>query len=118
MISNRVFALVLPLVVAGCVTTTDEVRNAQPAWNAVSHKSPETLSQCIYSGWSTSRVVAKDDTSHTEMIAGRTTVYTWENSMFVDLFPRGKGTDMKFYKTFNMGETVLADRLAIVKNCR
>lgn len=118
MIYNKLFAIILPLAVVGCTSSVEDARLNQPSWQGSSSKSTEALSQCIYSGWSTSRVIAKDDTSHTEMKPGKTTVYTWEESMFVDLTPQGSGTDMRFYKTFEMGETVLADRLSIVQHCR
>jgi len=85
--------------------------------NEVSNRSVDQVSECIYRGWSTTEVIERDTTTHIEHASDRITIYTWEDSMFADLYKRGSGSEVRFYKTFNMGPEVLADRSRIVKLC-
>ncbi|MCZ4058335.1 hypothetical protein O3W44_03395 [Pantoea sp. LMR881] len=117
MIYLRFFSLLFVMLTAACQVTTEQARNKGSRLEGQSNKSAQQLSECIYNRWSTTTVIARDDTSHIEKSDVRTTVFTWEDSMFVDITPQGKGTDYKFYTTFDMGPTVLADRKAIVSQC-
>lgn len=112
----------LPLLIAlfllsGCQTSPQEARMKSADFHQVSGRNAGQLSECIYRGWSSTEVVQKDNTTHLEHENERVTVYTWENSMFADVYKRGAGSEVRFYKTFTMGPEVLADRSRIVKLC-
>jgi len=104
-------------MLSGCQATPQEARMKSADFHQVSGRSPGQLSECIYRGWSSTEVVQKDNTTHLEHENERVTVYTWENSMFADVYKRGSGSEVRFYKTFTMGPEVLADRSRIVKLC-
>jgi len=112
----------LPLLIAlvllsGCQPTPPEARLKSADFHQASGRSASELSECIYRGWSSTEVVQKDNSTHLEHENQRVTVYTWENSMFADVYKRGAGSEVRFYKTFSMGPEVLADRSRIVKRC-
>ncbi|UBN52307.1 hypothetical protein [Pantoea agglomerans] len=112
----------LPLLIAlvllsGCQATPQEARMKSADFHQASGRSASELSECIYRGWSSTEVVQKDNSTHLEHENQRVTVYTWENSMFADVYKRGAGSEVRFYKTFSMGPEVLADRSRIVKRC-
>lgn len=112
----------LPLLIAlvllsGCQATPQEARMKSADFHQASGRSTSELSECIYRGWSSTEVVQKDNSTHLEHENQRVTVYTWENSMFADVYKRGAGSEVRFYKTFSMGPEVLADRSHIVKRC-
>ncbi|MGJ0191580.1 hypothetical protein ACR6A7_04460 [Pantoea sp. RRHST58] len=104
-------------LLGGCQMTPQEARMKSADFHQVSNRSAGQLSECIYRGWSSTEVVQKDNTTHLEHESQRVTVYTWENSMFADVYKRGAGSEVHFYKTFTMGPEVLADRSRIVKRC-
>ncbi|MEG3113158.1 MULTISPECIES: hypothetical protein [unclassified Pantoea] len=117
MIQLRIPFLVISLLLTGCQVTPDDARNKPAAFQMHSNRSSQQLSECIYNAWSTTAVIAKDETSHIEKTEQVISVYTWEDSMFADIYSRGKGSEVKFYKTFEMGDTVQSDRLSLLKAC-
>jgi hypothetical protein len=116
----RKFSLPILITVSllcGCQTSPQETRMKSAAFSETSNRSVEQVSECIYRGWSSTEVIEKDPSTHIEHANERLTVYAWQDSMFADLYRRGKGSEVRFYKTFNMGPEVLADRSGIVKRC-
>lgn len=109
--------LITAALLAGCQATPEQARNNGPFFSEFSHKDADSVSRCIYQGWSTTQVVEKDATTHLDAKTDKTSVYTWQNSLFTDIYPRGSGAEVKFYKTFDMWPGVLADRSRIVKSC-
>ncbi|MEZ3498601.1 hypothetical protein [Pantoea sp. KPR_PJ] len=105
-------------LLCGCqAATPQEARMKNAVVSEHSSRSVDQVSRCIYQGWSTTQVVERDSTTHIEHEENRLTVFTWEDSMFADVYKQGSGTAVRFYKTFNMGPEVLADRSRIVKRC-
>jgi len=114
----RIGTLGCVLLVCGCqAPTPDQVRQQQPIFQGQSARTAPQLSDCIYRGWSTTRVVARDNTTHTQPAGSQITVFTWEDAIFADVSPRGKGSDVKYFTTFRMSPDVMADRQGIVKRC-
>lgn len=114
---TRILLLITVSLLCGCQATPQEARLENAVVSEISSRSVNQVSECIYRGWSTTEVVQRDTTTHIEQDNERITIYTWEDSMFADLYKRGAGSEVRFYKTFNMGPEVLADRSRIVKLC-
>lgn len=116
---NLSFAMLTTVfLLCGCqAATPQEARTNGALLSEVSSRSAEQVSDCINRGWSTTEVVQRDTTTHTEHESDRLTVYTWEDSMFADIYKRSAGSEVRFYRTFSMGPEVLADRSRIVKLC-
>ncbi|CAX60747.1 Putative phage-related lipoprotein [Erwinia billingiae Eb661] len=118
MISSRILVLLLPLFLTACMSTPNEARRDTPVFSGTSGKSPDNLSECIYEGWTNTRVMLeRDNTTHTERSGGRVTVFTWKDSLFADILSEKDGSRVKFYKTFGMGYTVSSNRNDVVKDC-
>lgn len=115
--NNKLPLLIALFLLCGCQVTPQETRMKSADFNQVSDKSAGQLSECIYRGWSSTDVVQKDNTTHLEHENERVSVYTWEDSMFADIYTRRGGSEVRFYKTFSMGPEILADRSRIVKRC-
>lgn len=106
------------LLVCSCqAPTSDQVRQQQPQLQGQSARTVPQLSDCIYRGWSTTTVIARDNTTHTQPNGNQISVFTWEDSIFADISPRQKGSDVKYFTTFKMAPQVMADRQAIVERC-
>ena len=110
--------LITLFALCGCqAMPPQEARMSRAVVSETSSRSAQQVSDCIYHGWSTTHVVQNDPTTHIELEKGRMPIFTWQDSMFADVYPRGAGSEVRFYKTFNMGPEVLADRSSIVKLC-
>jgi len=114
----RIGSLAGVLLLCGCQAATPEQARLQPpVFQAQSTRTVPQLSDCIYRGWSATRVIAKDNTTHTQPNGSEISVFTWEDSIFADVSPRRKGADVKYFTTFRMAPQVMADRQAIVERC-
>lgn len=108
----------MPLMLSGCLSTPNEARRDDPVFSGTSSKSPEKLSECIYEGWTNTRMMLeRDNTTHTERSASKITVFTWHDTMFADVHDNQGGSKVKFYKTFSMGYTNASNRSSVVKDC-
>lgn len=115
---SRIGSLIGVLLVCGCqAPTPEQARLGQPVFQAQSARTVPQLSDCIYRGWSTTEVITRDNTTHTQPQGEQITVLTWEDSIFADVTPQQHGAGVKFFTTFNMWPQVMADRQAIVKRC-
>ncbi|ENZ5479354.1 hypothetical protein ACGU0V_000852 [Serratia marcescens] len=113
-----VFILASSALLSGCLSTPNEARNEAPLLSRESTKSPEVLSECIYEAWTNTRVMLeRDNTTHVEKSSNKITVFTWKDTMFVDITPNGTGSAVNFYKTFGMGYTIANNRKDVVENC-
>jgi len=114
----RIGSLAGVLLLCGCqAPTPDQARQQQPVFQGQSTRTVPQLSDCIYRGWSTTSVIARDNTTHTQPDGNEISVFTWEDSIFADVSPRRKGADVKYFTTFRMAPQVMADRQAIVERC-
>ena len=114
----RIGSLAGVLLLCGCqAPTPDQARLQQPVFQGQSARTVLQLSDCIYRGWSTTSVIARDNTTHTQPNGSEISVFTWEDSIFADVSPRRKGADVKYFTTFRMSPDVMADRQAIVERC-
>ncbi|KIC85683.1 MULTISPECIES: hypothetical protein [Pantoea] len=114
----RIGSLAGVLLLCGCqAPTPDQARQQQPVFQGQSTRTVPQLSDCIYRGWSTTSVIARDNTTHTQPDGSEISVFTWEDSIFADVSPRRKGAEVKYFTTFRMAPQVMADRQAIVERC-
>lgn len=114
----RIGSLTGVLLLCSCqAPTPDQARLQEPLFQGQSTRTVPQLSDCIYRGWSTTSVVARDDTTHTRPSGSAISVFTWEDSIFADISPHGRGAEVKYFTTFRMAPQVMADRQAIVKRC-
>lgn len=114
----RIGSLAGVLLLCGCqAPTPDQARLQQPVFQGQSTRTVPQLSDCIYRGWSTTSVIARDNTTHTQPNGTEISVFTWEDSIFADVSPRRKGAEVKYFTTFRMAPQVMADRQAIVERC-
>ncbi|ORM51679.1 hypothetical protein HA41_14595 [Pantoea conspicua] len=114
----RIGSLFGVLLMYGCqAPTPEQARLNQPVFQGQSTRTVPQLSDCIYRGWSTTEVIARDNTTHTQPQGEQITILTWEDSIFADVTPQRQGAEVKFFTTFNMAPQVMADRQAIVRRC-
>lgn len=114
----RIGSVISVLLLCGCQSPTPEqARSQPPVFQGQSTRTVPQLSDCIYRGWSTTEVIARDNTTHLQPQGDQITVLTWEDSIFADVTPRRKGAEVKFFTTFMMAPQVMADRKAIVERC-
>lgn len=114
----RIGSLAGVLLLCGCqAPTPDQARQQEPLFQGQSTRTAPQLSDCIYRGWSTTTVIASDNTTHTQPRGSDISVYTWEDAIFADITPQRKGSEVKYFTTFRMAPQVMADRQAIVQRC-
>lgn len=114
----RISFLAGVLLLCGCqAPTPDQARQQPPLFQGQSTRTVPQLSDCIYRGWSTTTVIARDNTTHTQPRGSDISVYTWEDSIFADIASYRKGSEVKYFTTFRMAPEVMADRQAIVQRC-
>lgn len=105
------------IMLAGCMSTPNEAREGKAIFTLESNKTANDLASCIYEGWTNTRaLLERDNTTHTERGVERITVFTWHDTMFVDI-TSGEKSKSAFYKTVG-GAYILADnRIEVIKSC-
>ncbi|AKJ43691.1 hypothetical protein [Pragia fontium] len=110
--------ILVSLLLTGCLSTPNEARNSEALLTGSSSKSSEVLTSCIYEGWTNKRVMfERDNTTHVERNGNKITIFSWKDTMFADVYPKGDGAEVKFYKTFSMGYTIADNRKEVVEGC-
>ncbi|BET97286.1 hypothetical protein [Xenorhabdus taiwanensis] len=106
------------LILSGCMATPNEARIKKPNFEGSSNKTAKELAECIYNGWTNTRVLLeRDHTVHSESFGDVITIFTWNSSMFADVTSSSNGSIVKFYKTILGAVPVEWNRKEVVEKC-